>query len=368
MESIRSVHFLDWFWGPVLDHLWQSTLFSLLVLVVAALLKRAPARARCALYFAIPIKFLIPSGLVLSAIHSAGVDMSSFFLSMAWATSDPLIFVDRQSSMFHLASGLIADSGQASRSLLSAALPVWIGGTILLAGNWIVRQILLRREIRQGALLRSGREVCLVSRLRRRMNIRRKIRVATSPDFTEIGVFGVWRPVVLLPAEIGRHLSDSEMETILLHEVIHVVRWDNLLSHISMAVCSVFWFHPLVWLADRKLVSEREQVCDDRVIELGSASRIYADSLVKVLKFALGFRVAGVSCAGGPHLKRRIETIASGGPLPRLNTLHRLAVAGVLVILMTASLAAVRMDRCLVEMSMKKPVHRTAKGDCGHRN
>lgn len=367
MEVIRSVNVLDWFWVPVLDHLWQSTLFSLLVLTVITLLPRAPARIRCALYLAIPIKFLLPAGMVLDVFHRAGLDLASFFTSMAWSTSNPLVFVDRQSSLFHLGSSLVTDSSRGWSLVYAVCLAVWAAGTVMIAGSWMTRQLLLMREISRGTLLRSGREACLVSRIRRRLKISRKIRVVTSLEFIEIGVFGVWRPWILLPAQIPQHLSDSEMETILLHEVIHVARWDNLLSHISMCVCSLFWFHPLVWLADRKLVSEREQVCDDRVIELGSPSRTYAASLVKVLNFGLGFRIAGISCAGGPHLKRRIETIASGGPLPHLSLMHRMAVAGVLLSLLAVSVASVRLDRCQMEISLKKPAHRVVKPDCGNR-
>lgn len=367
MEGVEPVSVLHWFWSPVLDHLWQSTLFALIVFGMMALLRRAPARVRCMLYLAIPAKFLLPSTLVLGAIHRIGIDLQSAFVSMAWASSDPLLFVDRQNSMFHLARGLTGTMVGLPQYLPSFLLSVWAAGTVWFAGNWMLRQFSVLREIRRSTLLRDGREMLLVRSLQSRLRLKRPVRLATSPEFTEIGVFGVWNPWILLPEAITDHLSDSELEAILMHEMIHIARWDNLMSHVSMSVCCLFWFHPAVWMADRGLLAERERVCDDRVLELGSASLTYAASLVKVLKFGLGFRIAGVSCAGGPHLKRRIETIAAGTPAPRLNLLHRLAIVGILASLLAVCVAAVQIDRCQIEISLKKIPLPAAKPDCGKK-
>jgi beta-lactamase regulating signal transducer with metallopeptidase domain len=262
-----------------------------------------------------------------------------------------------------MGSGLMPEAGFDSQ-IFPAVLAIWAAGAIWLLGNWIVRQTGLLAEIRRGRLLLSGREYCQLVRLKRKLKIRRRIRLVTSDEFTEIGVFGIWKPWILLPEAIAEDLTDSELEAILLHELIHIARWDNLLSHLSMFACCVFWFHPLVWLADRKLLAERERVCDDRVIELGSASRTYAASLVKVLRFGIGFRVAGVSCAGGPHLKHRIESIASGLPAPRVRFIHRLAIWGALLSLLVGSLAAVKLDRCEVDISLKNTAVQQPKPDC----
>lgn len=359
METVGSAGFMQLFWASVLDHLWQSTLFAAVVFVLLMLLRQAPARLRCALYLAIPIKFLVPAGLVLGAIHKIGIDLQSVIVSMAWASSDPLVFVNRQNSVFHAGSGFVDGAPTAFTSAWSIVLALWAAGTVWVAGHWIVRQLALMSEIRRSRKLVEGREAQLLAKVQSRLKLLRRVRLATSREFTEIGVFGVWRPWILLPEAIADHLTDSELEAILLHELVHIARWDNLMSHISMFVCSLFWFHPVVWFTDRMLLSERERVCDDRVLELGGASRTYAESLIKVLKFGLGFRIAGVSCAGGPHLKRRIESIASGRPAPRASILHRLAVVAAFLSLVALCVAAIQVDRCMIDPVVKKPVART---------
>src|SRR5258706_15717253 len=105
------------------------------------------------------------------------------------------------------------------------------------------------------------------------------------------------------------HLSDPELEAVMAHELIHVARWDNLVGNLHMLLCCLFWFHPLTWIIDRRLMNERERACDEAVIALGGEPQVYASSLLKVLKFCLGWRVAGVSYAAGSNLVRRVERI-----------------------------------------------------------
>lgn len=81
--------------------------------------------------------------------------------------------------------------------------------------------------------------------------------VKSSPAFGEPGVFGVFRPVLLLPDRILDCLTAREMEAIVAHELCHVRRRDNLATVIHMAVEVAFWFHPLVWWLGARLVSGR---------------------------------------------------------------------------------------------------------------
>src|SRR5262249_38204221 len=87
----------------------------------------------------------------------------------------------------------------------------------------------------------------------------------TSPVFAEPGVFGVRRPVLLLPAGITDRLTPPQLEAIAAHELCHVRRRDNLATAIHMGVEALFWFHPLVWWLGARLMDERERACDEEV-------------------------------------------------------------------------------------------------------
>jgi beta-lactamase regulating signal transducer with metallopeptidase domain len=80
-------------------------------------------------------------------------------------------------------------------------------------------------------------------------------------------VDGVLRPHISLPLGIDRLLNDRELDAVLIHEVAHARRRDNLIRLVhEIALCGL-WFHPLVWLTGSRLAMFRELSCDDAVIE-----------------------------------------------------------------------------------------------------
>jgi beta-lactamase regulating signal transducer with metallopeptidase domain len=80
-------------------------------------------------------------------------------------------------------------------------------------------------------------------------------------------VAGVWRPRILLPDGIDRLLSRRELDAVLIHELTHARRRDNLIRLVHEVVLCLLWFHPLVWLTGARLALFRELSCDESVIE-----------------------------------------------------------------------------------------------------
>ena len=79
-------------------------------------------------------------------------------------------------------------------------------------------------------------------------------------------VDGVLRPHISLPQGVDRLLSEAELDAVLIHEVRHARRRDNLIGLLhELALCGL-WFHPLVWLTGFRLAMFRELSCDDSVI------------------------------------------------------------------------------------------------------
>ena len=97
---------------------------------------------------------------------------------------------------------------------------------------------------------------------------------------------GVVSPVIIVPADAGEW-SDEDLRRALVHELEHVRRADWATQCMARVVCAVYWFHPLVWIASRRLVLEAERACDDGVLRRPSApfaenveATAYADQLV----------------------------------------------------------------------------------------
>src|SRR6185437_4252576 len=106
------------------------------------------------------------------------------------------------------------------------------------------------------------------------------IAVRFSPGVLEPGVVGLFRPILLLPADIAERLEPRQLEAVLAHELCHVRRRDNLCSAIHMIVEAMFWFHPLVWWIGARLVEERERACDEAVLSLGNDPHAYAAGIL----------------------------------------------------------------------------------------
>src|SRR5450759_2130080 len=80
--------------------------------------------------------------------------------------------------------------------------------------------------------------------------------------------------------------SLDELEPLVAHELVHLRRNDSLVALLQTIVQCVWWFHPLVWWANRRIVEEREQCCDEGVIAgLGCQPARYARSLIAVLEW-----------------------------------------------------------------------------------
>jgi uncharacterized protein (TIGR03435 family) len=158
----------------------------------------------------------------------------------------------------------------------------------------------------------------------------------SSPEFIEPGVFGVWRPILLLPDGITSHLAPGELDAILAHELCHIRRRDNLAAALHMAVEALCWFHPLVWWLGGRLMEERERACDEEVLRSGSEPAVYAEGILKICeRYAASPFPFSAGVTGG-NLRERIEEIMTNCSRPRLSVGKKLllAAAGMLAVIL----------------------------------
>ena len=90
--------------------------------------------------------------------------------------------------------------------------------------------------------------------------------------------FGIRRPVIVLPPD-AREWSGDELRRALTHELEHIQRGDWLMQIVARSVAALYWFHPLVWSAWRRLCLEAERSCDDAVV-ISEEKTDYAEQLV----------------------------------------------------------------------------------------
>ncbi|HXA52556.1 MAG TPA: M56 family metallopeptidase, partial [Candidatus Acidoferrum sp.] len=129
-----------------------------------------------------------------------------------------------------------------------------------------------------------------------RPGIPRRVRVVESERAAVPLVWGILRPVIVLPVA-SRLWSAERLHTVLLHELIHVRRRDLLAQVLAQVACCLYWFHPLAWIAAREQRRERERACDDAVLQRGMGAAQYAGHLVELVR-ALAIEAPAMADAG----------------------------------------------------------------------
>src|SRR6185437_1525219 len=270
------------------NHLWQSTVFAAVAALLTLLLRKNHARVRYGLWLAASLKFLLPFALLVTAgshLHwkPAPVPQSQVSIVMDQITQ-PFAPAGAQHAPIILPP---ADPGLAMRMLPMLLLAVWFVGFAALLIFWCVRWRRITQAIRQSRSLGSGRELELMRALERSIGITCATRLVSGGAALEPGIVGIIRPVMFLPAGIAERLSDSQLSAVMMHELCHLRRRDNLAAVLHMLVESLFWFHPLVWWMGARLIDERERACDEEVMALGSEPEAYAEGILKVCEFYL---------------------------------------------------------------------------------
>ena len=119
-------------------------------------------------------------------------------------------------------------------------------------------------------------------------------------------VMGIIRPKIYLPAS----LTYGEKRYILLHEELHIRRFDHVVKLLSFFVLCLHWFNPFVWVAFFVSGRDMEMSCDEAVIkQLGSDfKKEYSTSL---LTLATGRRIIGGTplAFGEGDTKGRIKNV-----------------------------------------------------------
>ena len=118
-------------------------------------------------------------------------------------------------------------------------------------------------------------------------------------------VGGVLYPRILLPTGIDRLLNRQELNAVLLHEVAHAKRRDNLIRLVYEVSLCALWFHPLIWLAGMRMALYRELSCDESVIQ-----RAQGQALVRALaKLAVPEETMFLQATASSYLSHRLARL-----------------------------------------------------------
>ena len=145
------------------------------------------------------------------------------------------------------------------------------------------------------------------------MKITRKISVWISHHIDVPATIGFIKPVILIPFASLNNLSGDQLEAIILHELSHIKRNDYLINILIAVIETILFFNPFIVLLSKAIKKERENCCDDFVLNYQYDPHSYATALLRLeqsrvsnLKLAIG------AVSGKQQLLSRIKRITNG--------------------------------------------------------
>ena len=290
--------------GALANHLWQSTLFVALVWLATLAFRHNGARLRFWLWTAASIKFLVPVSMLV-------ILGEQFRWRAAPAVVQPAVsfVIDDLLAPAGAIGVMPAASPQASSVWPWLLAAVWCLGAVIVLTSWRQQWLPIRAALRRAKTVQLD-ATCGAEGLA----------VMESSSMPEPGVVGIRRPRLLLPDGLVDRLTPAQVRALIAHERCHIRCHDNLTAALHMAVETIFWFHPVVWWIERRLIDERERACDESVLAAGSCPQDYAEGILAVCRQSVGSSLACVAGVSGSNLRARVEAIMRneiGRPMTR---------------------------------------------------
>ncbi|MCD6175568.1 MAG: HEAT repeat domain-containing protein [Planctomycetes bacterium] len=258
--------------------LWQMAVLIGVIWIIDLLIRKwAHPQVRYALWMLILVKLLIPptwtSPASITSHIPATANRAATVMERA-DTTEAAIGMERID-----AAGQATDETVPPLSPKAYAMFIWLAGMAALSLWLIARLTGLRREHLichsdgwhgQAPLGRGlpERFYIQLEAVAKKLRLKRLPRVVLTDKVACPAVFGIFRPVLLMPAAKFKNMSRQDTEHILLHELAHIKRGDLLIHAVYMILQIAYWFNPLLWMARRPLQNLRELCCDATVAKL----------------------------------------------------------------------------------------------------
>ncbi len=295
----------------------QFSLIVLLAFLVLASFHGWPPSMRYVLWLVLLVRLLVPWGLrgpagVLPSPHRtlATLEVDADRMPLDRVVGASTNGQDSQSRSPNQSSGF--PSGAGSLVLFLG----WFAGVLVFGGAVGYRARSLRRELQRCSLPVPGDLSSRLDVLAKRAGLSRTPQLWLIGDEMDYGpaLVGVAKPRIVLPASLLVDRPRQEIDCVLLHELVHIKRRDPWALYVEWLVQALYFFHPLVWVARRRLREERECACDDAVARLQEERAPYVRVLLDLASRPSGHQsgAAGLGVSEpGTALGRRLSRMLS---------------------------------------------------------
>ncbi|MEX0727361.1 MAG: M56 family metallopeptidase [Planctomycetaceae bacterium] len=273
---------------------WQGGIALLLVFLVGRAVRNMPVELTCWLWRLAFLKFLI-----------AGVCIAPLLIAvpLPFETGMPSPLPEASDETHERTAALPDHSVLESHREFPSPLPnysptttdpqlsrlswlfiAWGVGMVLCITHFLKQCLQIRRiistlpKVDDESVLQRVVEAC------RQMGVKRVPAVRVTNDASSPLLFGFVHPTIVLPSLVLGSASDEKLNVAIAHELAHVKRRDLLWNWLPALTRLAFFFHPLVWLAQREWRLVQESATDKLAI---ASSRLtneqYAMTLLELI-------------------------------------------------------------------------------------
>ncbi|MCX8130869.1 MAG: M48 family metalloprotease [Clostridia bacterium] len=193
---------------------------------------------------------------------------------------------------------------------------VWIVGIVVLAVYLLLSNVKFRKFIASNEISVSSDIANLLYESRMALKIGYEIKALVVKGLKGPALFGLFRPVLLIPDELEGKMDVEELRHVILHELGHIKQKDLVINWIAGVLTVLHWFNPIIWFAFARMRLDREISCDAYVLWRSDyiEQDKYAQTILKAVKIFNGYVsnhfITGI-LGSKAHMRKRIVAIVS---------------------------------------------------------
>ncbi len=334
------------FWNYAIGIFIQASVLIVLLLIIDFLLrKRLQAVFRYSLWMLLFIKLVLPASFTLPT--GIGYWMGDYFTretpiaKFVPQIEEPVPFaIDMSQEYIPLETTTMNETAATEVELEAICWQGlvflgWLVGMVVLLVLLVQRICFVRGLIAQSKPA-NGRLLEMLEECRSQIGIRRNIELRLSGDTLSPAVCGLFKPIILMPATLLEKLSREKLKAVLIHELAHIKRADVWVNLLQTMLQIVYFYNPLVWIANAMIRRAREQAVDEIVlVTLKPETNSYSNTLIDIAEMAFwrpnfSLRLIGV-VESKKALERRIKHMLHR-PVPKSSKLGILGLFAIVVI------------------------------------
>ncbi|MFP4442036.1 MAG: M56 family metallopeptidase [Spirochaetia bacterium] len=199
-------------------------------------------------------------------------------------------------------------------SSVSIILIGWLTGILFILIRYSAGLYEIRKIFHAASRVSSAGLLRFLSDSARIMKIRRRIRLYKSGKCSKPFTCGWLFPRIVIPLR----LPEGTEQSVMLHELAHIKRYDYLTQTISFFICMIFWFLPTSWFLLSRKKMEQENSSDEAAVRAGVEPVQFAENLITFARYTLtnstAFPALHIFHGAKRNLEIRIKNILSFSP------------------------------------------------------